>query len=263
MSNSEEDDVKETSVERSRFDVEPTPDMDVADLDPYEYFADRNDFDVDAEDKNTWVSADDTYRKYENGEDWEEELRRRNDGSIWSAFDGVDGADGDDVASEGAVAKEEKAVAGDDVDTEAWLDTLASISAKEIEFNLKESNRADQARQMHEWGFDSDSISSTLGVATDESLEKVEDNELFETFKTVTAESGFGLYIGDDIDMTEVESHTMVEKNEETGDPIRSQHVYVDEHACIGCTNCAMIAQSTFFMHDEHGRARVFQQWGK
>ena len=23
-----------------------------------------------------------------------------------------------------------------------------------------------------------------------------------------------------------------------------------------------MIAQSTFFMHDEHGRARVFQQWG-
>jgi ferredoxin len=23
-----------------------------------------------------------------------------------------------------------------------------------------------------------------------------------------------------------------------------------------------MIAQSTFFMDDEHGRARVFQQWG-
>lgn len=29
------------------------------------------------------------------------------------------------------------------------------------------------------------------------------------------------------------------------------------------CTSsCAMIAQSTFFMHDEHGRARVFNQWG-
>jgi ferredoxin len=25
------------------------------------------------------------------------------------------------------------------------------------------------------------------------------------------------------------------------------QMVYVDEHTCIGCTNCAMIAQSTFF----------------
>jgi ferredoxin len=30
----------------------------------------------------------------------------------------------------------------------------------------------------------------------------------------------------------------------------------------IGCTNCAMIAQSTFLMNSEHGRARVFQQWG-
>lgn len=30
----------------------------------------------------------------------------------------------------------------------------------------------------------------------------------------------------------------------------------------IGCTNCATTAQSTFFMHDEHGRARVFEQWG-
>eukprot|EP00536_Pseudo-nitzschia_multiseries_P016756 jgi/Psemu1/313527/fgenesh1_kg.1225_\ len=38
--------------------------------------------------------------------------------------------------------------------------------------------------------------------------------------------------------------------------------VYVDEHACIGCTNCAMVAQSTFFMEEEHGRARVFNQWG-
>jgi ferredoxin len=36
----------------------------------------------------------------------------------------------------------------------------------------------------------------------------------------------------------------------------------VDEHTCIGCTNCAMVAQSTFFMNDEHGRARVFNQWG-
>jgi ferredoxin len=26
--------------------------------------------------------------------------------------------------------------------------------------------------------------------------------------------------------------------------------------------NCAMIAQSTFFMQQEHGRARVFNQWG-
>jgi ferredoxin len=30
----------------------------------------------------------------------------------------------------------------------------------------------------------------------------------------------------------------------------------------MGCTHCAMIAQSTIFMHSEHGRSRVFQQWG-
>ena len=27
--------------------------------------------------------------------------------------------------------------------------------------------------------------------------------------------------------------------------------VFVDEHACIGCTNCANIAQNTFLMEDE------------
>lgn len=53
-----------------------------------------------------------------------------------------------------------------------------------------------------------------------------------------------------------------MERDEETGELVRTQMVYVDEHTCIGCTNCATIAQSTFFMHSEHGRARVFQQWG-
>jgi len=31
---------------------------------------------------------------------------------------------------------------------------------------------------------------------------------------------------------------------------------------CSFCFSCAMIAQSTFFMDQEHGRARVFNQWG-
>lgn len=49
---------------------------------------------------------------------------------------------------------------------------------------------------------------------------------------------------------------------EESGEVGRTQMVYVDEHSCIGCTNCAMIAPSTFFMEDYLGRARVFAQWG-
>jgi len=38
--------------------------------------------------------------------------------------------------------------------------------------------------------------------------------------------------------------------------------VFVDEHTCIGCTNCAMIARNTFKMEEDHGRARVFLQAG-
>eukprot|EP00957_Ditylum_brightwellii_P080213 6100776-Ditylum_brightwellii.AAC.1 len=83
-----------------------------------------------------------------------------------------------------------------------------------------------------------------------------------EKFKEVTAESGFGMYLEEDIDLEAVESHSTVEIDDETGDPVRSQMVYVDEHTCIGCTNCAMIAQSTFFMESTNGRARVFDQWG-
>jgi len=66
----------------------------------------------------------------------------------------------------------------------------------------------------------------------------------------------------EDVDLETVESHSQVEWNDESDEPVRAQHVYVDEVTCIGCTNCAMIAQSTFFMEGEHGRARVFQQWG-
>lgn len=44
------------------------------------------------------------------------------------------------------------------------------------------------------------------------------------------------------------------------GKPKTGRLVYVDEATCIGCTNCATIARNTFYMHDEHGRARAFRQ---
>ena len=34
----------------------------------------------------------------------------------------------------------------------------------------------------------------------------------------------------------------------------------MDEYTCIGCTHCSHTAPSTFFMENEHGRARVYQQ---
>lgn len=60
---------------------------------------------------------------------------------------------------------------------------------------------------------------------------------------------------------TEEPSHLHVERAED-GEPVQARFVYVDEPCCIGCTYCASIARSTFFMEDDHGRARVYNQGG-
>lgn len=51
-------------------------------------------------------------------------------------------------------------------------------------------------------------------------------------------------------------------KMDEDGYPALDRFVHVDEETCIGCTNCATVARSTFFMEDTLGRARVFRQGG-
>jgi len=208
------------------------------------------------EDPNYWSSSNDP--SYEDQEDWQEMLAKRNQASSWSAFEPSEEGD-EDTGDVGMITED-----SDDLvdDTEAWLDVLSSITADEINFMNTEADRADKVRRMQEFGLNKDAISNTLGVAVDETLEKDEDNEVMEKFKEVTAESGFGMYLEEDIDLEAVESHSTVEIDDETGDPVRSQMVYVDEHTCIGCTNCAMIAQSTFFMESTNGRARVFDQWG-
>lgn len=86
-------------------------------------------------------------------------------------------------------------------------------------------------------GFSSETISSTLDIAVDDSNEFDEDDSTLQQMQ----EDDFGLYIGDDIDPETVESHTTVEIDEETGEPVRTQMVYVDETACIGCYNCANV----------------------
>lgn len=211
-------------------------------------------------DAKEWKPSDDEWKvvdtNYDPNKDWESELQAKKDGSFWTAFEssnGDDDASTADKKSSNALESSSGSIVDDDTMAEAWLDTLQSIAGQETEFILTEVERADKARQMEEWNFPAEVIASTLGVAVDTSLEK-EDVEGMDKYRK---ESVF-----DDVDMQTVESHSMVERDPETGEPIRSQMVYVDEHTCIGCTNCAMIAQSTFFMNQEHGRARVFQQWG-
>lgn len=60
----------------------------------------------------------------------------------------------------------------------------------------------------------------------------------------------------------EIPSHETVDIDAETGEPLAARFVYVDEHSCIGCTYCSTTARNTFFMEDDHGRARVFNQQG-
>lgn len=210
-------------------------------------------------DPNRWLSSDE--QSALGDASWEGSLADREDGSLWSSFASSEDDDKNDDDDDS-----DKIIPDDDDqdidDGELWLDTLASIAADEVEFNIREADRADKVRQMQELGFSSDSISSTLGVAVDTEQEDDESNEIFEAFKEETAKTGFGLMVDDEVDLQTVESHTQVEWDEEAEEPVRAQHVYVDEVTCIGCTNCAMIAQSTFFMEGEHGRARVFQQWG-
>lgn len=181
--------------------------------------------------------------------DWQDTLKKKEDGSFWSSFE-VKSSNESDSNSTKLDLTGSNQVLTEDIETEAWLDTLASISAEEVEFNMKEADRANTARQMEEWGFDKDIIAAALDISTDTSREQDE----VQGMNVYREES----YL-EDVDLAAVESHTRVEIDEETGEPVRAQMVYVDEHTCIGCTNCAMIAQSTFYMNPEHGRARVFQ----
>jgi len=193
-------------------------------------------------------------------EDWQDVLKKRQEDTVWSSSYNDENNDSKNTNLSSNVIDDNDS--NDNVDEEAWLDTLQSITAEEVIFMEKEAERADKMRQMQEYGYSSEAISATLGVATDETIESNNyDNPLLDEYR----QKKLALDEDDpytEIDPSEVESHTTVERDEDTNELIRSQMVYVDEHSCIGCTNCAMIAQSTFFMHEEHGRARVFQQWG-
>jgi ferredoxin len=201
-------------------------------------------------DSNQWKSSNDISdgRQGDQEVDWQDLIRAKEDGSFWSSFEPSSSDENNDNSKRTPMFDEDYA-------TEQWLDTVQSLSAEEVQFNLKEADRADKVRQMIEWGFEKETIQNTLGVAMDSSLEIVGgEMEGMQKYREETYE--------EEVDLSTVESHTRVEVDEETGEPLRSQMVYVDEHTCIGCTNCATIAQSTFFMNSEHGRARVYEQWG-
>jgi ferredoxin len=207
-----------------------------------------DDWNDSGNDSNKWTSSNDN-----NANDWEDIVNAKNDGSFWSTFESTE--EDDDAAIDNKNGDDDEENIQDD--SEAWLDTLAAISAEEIEFNQKENERADKVRQMQEWGFDDSTIKNAFDVEVDDSLETKDEVSGMKEYREKLYESE-----EEEEDWNLVESHARVEKDPETGETVRQQMVYVDEHTCIGCYNCANTAQSTFFMEDEHGRARVFDQWG-
>ena len=144
-------------------------------------------------------------------EDWEATLQKKKDGSYWSAFESADETSASNAES--------------DNETESKLDTLALLQAEEIVFNDREGQRADTVRQMQEWGFDDTTIASALDVSVEEA-----------TYDVVGMQGYREDAFLDVDDLRMVESHAKVPKDPATNEPIRSQMVYVDEHACIGCT---------------------------
>eukprot|EP00238_Polyblepharides_amylifera_P001107 CAMPEP_0196572430 /NCGR_PEP_ID=MMETSP1081-20130531/2488_1 /TAXON_ID=36882 /ORGANISM="Pyramimonas amylifera, Strain CCMP720" /LENGTH=436 /DNA_ID=CAMNT_0041889757 /DNA_START=104 /DNA_END=1414 /DNA_ORIENTATION=- len=46
------------------------------------------------------------------------------------------------------------------------------------------------------------------------------------------------------------------------GDPEDTEAYFVDELACIGCLQCALLAEKTFAIETTYGKARVLTQWG-
>jgi hypothetical protein len=154
-----------------------------------------------AKDSNTWTSSN------FGEEDWETKLT---DGSYWSASA--------TTSTQGDLRLSDK--------TDELLDILASQQATEVIFNDREAERADKMRQMEEWGFERSTIASALDVAVEEKI-----GEEMENLRSFMEDS----YLDRDDPFT-VESHAKVPRDPDTNEPSRSQSVYVDEHACIGCT---------------------------
>ncbi len=48
----------------------------------------------------------------------------------------------------------------------------------------------------------------------------------------------------------------------ELGGQLRQKGVYVDELTCIGCYQCAHVSPNTFYIEENNGRARVYNQDG-
>ena len=126
----------------------------------------------------------------------------------------------------------------------AVVDPLAAAAVRETTQDISVIERRDDEEK---------------AVSTAETQAEAKDQIEVQAFVDV-AESGEAKVLND-ARLGVVDSHELVELDAQ-GEPYEERFVFVDEHNCIGCTMCAGVAPATFFMEEEHGRARVFQQQG-
>jgi ferredoxin len=140
----------------------------------------------------------------------------------------------------------------------AQMEDLVSGELKEIEESAKASG---DVLALSEANVPNSLIAEMTGLSVGAEGESISEMDPDVSRVLTNADEELASTEMEDVDYDNVESHQLVEKDSD-GNPLRSQAVYVDEVTCIGCTMCASVAQSTFFMEEEHGRARVFKQWG-
>lgn len=84
----------------------------------------------------------------------------------------------------------------------------------------------------------------------------ITNEEYFERMRAITeAETALSNPLG------LKKSYEIVRFDEDGTGPL-DRYVYVEERDCIGCTHCATTAGGTFFVQQDFGRARVFNQTG-
>ncbi|KAK0589338.1 hypothetical protein LWI29_012880 [Acer saccharum] len=60
----------------------------------------------------------------------------------------------------------------------------------------------------------------------------------------------------------EIHGYALTAINPFLDDSSSKDHVFVDEFSCIGCKNCANVAQNVFKIEEDFGRARAYSQCG-
>mmetsp|Transcript_39686 Transcript_39686/g.65507 ORF Transcript_39686/g.65507 Transcript_39686/m.65507 type:complete len:361 (-) Transcript_39686:165-1247(-) len=144
------------------------------------------------------------------------------------------------------------------LDEEAAIAALTKGEAEDLD---KAERTERQVRAMLERGATPEAVRAYTGVDV---AAPEEANPMLDDFQRLTTRGrvAFGQVV-EEIDYTQFLSHQHVEVDAATKEPLyQERFVYVDEYTCIGCTNCAAVAQNTFFMEEEFGRARVFLQNG-